>query len=73
MSMRLNMKFTGSNSVQRITPVMKIQKTAPPTQPTPAQQQQQARGGRPVSSWRAAYGSGGSYSLKSSCGCGGGG
>ena len=68
--MRLNMKFTGSNSLQRITPVMKIQKTAPPPKPTPAQQQQ-ANGGRPASAWRAAYGSGGSYSLKSGCGCGG--
>jgi len=64
------MKFTGSNSNQKITPVMKIPKTAPPPKITPAQQLL-GGGGRPASAWRAAYGTAGSYSLKKGCGCGG--
>ena len=73
MSQRFSMKFTGSNSMQKITPVMKIKKTAPPP---PSQEKLVAElsslsGGRPASAWRAAYGNGGSFGLKKGCGCGG--
>ncbi len=74
MSDRLSMKFTASNSVKKIAPVMKIAKKAAPTPQPTSIQQYVVDGGKPASAWRAAYGGGGeSFSLKKGCGCGGGG
>lgn len=75
MSQRLSMKFTASNSNQKIAPVMKIPKTAQQPKSTSqvkqvAEQLKQS-GGKPASAWRAAYGGGGSFGLKKGCGCGG--
>ena len=74
MSDRLSMKFTASNSVQKIAPVMKIAKKAAPTPQPTSIQQHIVGGGKPASAWRAAYGnSNDSFPLKKGCGCGGGG